>query len=121
ILGTLLLWWSPVVEVGFAGLALLGFVQAPIFPLLISNTQDRLGAKLAPHAIGFQVGGASIGIAVLPSLAAVLVKQAGAAIIPPFLLVIAIFITVLYEISLRSARSVQQTEIETAAQPQTVG
>lgn len=110
ITGAALLWWSPFELVGFIGLALLGFVQAPIFPLLVSNTQDRLGADLAPHAIGFQIGAASVGIALLPGLIGVLVERVGAHTIPPALLVIAVLITVLYEISLRFAQTVRQAE-----------
>ena len=39
----LLLWWNPINWVGFAGLLLLGFALAPVFPLLITATPSRLG------------------------------------------------------------------------------
>jgi fucose permease len=60
--------------------------------------------------IGFQIGATSIGIALLPGLIGVLVERVGAQTIPPALLVIAVLITVLYEISLRSAQTVRQAE-----------
>jgi fucose permease len=55
---------------GFAsavGLALLGFGLAPVFPLLVAATPTRVGADLAPAAIGLQVAGATVGGAVVPA------------------------------------------------------
>lgn len=101
LLGGLLIWWSPVQEAGFFGLALLGFVQAPIFPLLVGDTQKRLGPTLAPHAIGFQIAAASVGIALVPALAGVLAQNAGVNSIAPFIVAVAALMIGLYEISLR--------------------
>ncbi|MBI5668923.1 MAG: MFS transporter [Chloroflexi bacterium] len=115
IIGAVLIWWSPVVAVGFFGLALLGFVQAPIFPLLVGNTQERLGPTLAPHAIGLQIAAASVGIAALPGLVGVLAQNIGVNIIAPFMVVVTIFMLVLYEISQRSAQAVRQPEPVPAA------
>ncbi|MFN8563814.1 MAG: hypothetical protein U0703_19850 [Anaerolineae bacterium] len=52
------------------GLTVLGFAQAPLFPVMVSNTPRRVGAANAANAIGFQVAGAGIGVAILPALAA---------------------------------------------------
>jgi len=38
----------------FLGLALIGFSGSPFFPVLTSNTPERLGAKHAANAIGYQ-------------------------------------------------------------------
>jgi fucose permease len=85
IAGALLLWWNPVNAVGFAGLAIIGFGLAPIFPLMISATPERLGRGHATNAVGFQVGAASLGIALLPSLAGVLAGWITLEIVGPFL------------------------------------
>lgn len=98
---TLLLWWNPVNWVGFVGLAIFGFAMAPIFPLLVSETPARLGAADATNAIGFQVGAASLGIALLPGLAGVLAENVSLAIIPPFMLICVIIIILLHEVAVR--------------------
>ena len=68
LVGATLFWWSPVNDVGFAGLVVLGFALAPVFPLLMAATPLRLGAADAENAIGIQVAAASLGIGVLPGL-----------------------------------------------------
>ncbi|HLU08360.1 MAG TPA: MFS transporter, partial [Oceanobacillus sp.] len=64
--GALLLWWNPVTAVGLIGLVLLGFGQAPIFPVLVSETPRYIGAAHSQNAVGFQVAGAGLGVAGLP-------------------------------------------------------
>ena len=81
----------------FAGLALIGFAQAPIFPLLISETPKRLSATLATRAIGYQVGAAGFGIATLPGLAGVIAEQWGLAQIGTFILIASIAMFGLHE------------------------
>ena len=85
-----LLWlaWNPWSGAGFVPLALLGFSLSPIFALLITRTQDRLGSFHAPNAIGFQVGAAALGVGVLPGLAGRAATRWGLEAIPWFLLAI---------------------------------
>ncbi len=109
ILGTALLWWNPVDWVSFAGLALLGFALAPVFPLLISSTPTRLGVADATNAIGFQVGAASFGIAILPGLAGALAERTTLEIIPPFLLTTATIMFILHEAAVRVPRKTGST------------
>lgn len=105
--GGLLLWFNPTMELGFAGLALYGFSLAPIFALLVTNTQDVLGPKHGANAIGFQVAAAGMGIGVLPGLAGVLAANSSLEVVPPFLMVLVVIMAVLYEVthSRRLARS----------------
>ena len=51
----------------FAGLVLVGFGLAPVFPCLMTRTPQRLGRELSAHAVGFQVGAAMIGAAAVPA------------------------------------------------------
>lgn len=96
-----LIWWNPVDWVSFGGLAVLGFVMAPIFPLLVSATPTRLGVADANNAIGFQVAAASLGIAVLPGFAGILADQMHLEIIGPYLVMASIIMTLLHEIAIR--------------------
>src|SRR5262249_11711428 len=68
-LGVLVLWIGVGPAAGAAGLLLLGLALAPIFPLLIATTPNRVGAVDATHAIGFQVAAFYVGSAALPSAA----------------------------------------------------
>lgn len=95
--GAGLLWWGPTPEVGFFGLALLGFAQAPMFPVFISQAPVWMGARHAPNAIGFQVAGASLGIAVVPSLIG-LVATDSPQVIPAFFFTTAVLVVIVYEL-----------------------
>ncbi len=97
--GAVLLLWNPTEWVGFFGLGLLGFAQAPLFPILISNTPKRVGAASAADAIGFQVAGAGVGIAALPALAGVLANNINLEIVPLFVVVAIVLMIILHEIS----------------------
>jgi len=94
---TLLLWWNPANWVGFAGLAILGFTQAPIFPLMVSATPRRLGYSHATNAIGFQIGAAGLGVALAPGVAGVLAGAAGLEAVGPFLVALSVSTLVLYQ------------------------
>jgi fucose permease len=97
VLGAALLGWKALGSAAFLGLALFGFSLAPIFALMITGTQERLGPVHAQNAIGFQVGAAALGVGILPGLAGVLAKNRGLEIIPPFLLAVTALIIVLFE------------------------
>jgi fucose permease len=108
--GIFLLWANPTNEIGSIGLGLIGFSLAPIFALLVTNTQERLGPDYAHHAIGFQVAAASAGIAMLPGLAGVLANRISLEIVSPYLLVMGVGMWLFYEIISRShAPQVQPT------------
>lgn len=96
--GALMLWWGGTSWLTFAGLALIGFAMAPVFPLLTSATPRRLGERKAQHVVGFQVGAASLGIAALPGLAGILAARSGVEIIGPFLLAECIVLFALHEL-----------------------
>lgn len=96
IFGALLLWWNPVDIVSYIGLAIIGFAMAPIFPLMTSTTPDRLGRGHANNAVGFQVGAAGLGIAVLPTGAGLLAGWLSLEVIGPFLVGSGVLMLVLY-------------------------
>ncbi len=93
----------PTNGLSFAGLALIGFAQAPIFPLLVSETPKRLGSTLAVRAIGYQVGAAGLGIATLPGLAGIIADTWGLEQIGRFILIASIAFFLLHELILQQA------------------
>jgi fucose permease len=82
---------------GAAALPLLSFSLASIFPGLMAETPRRVGARAAPHAVGFQVSAATLGIALVPSAAGVLVERLGLEVIGPVLAGCALVLVVLHE------------------------
>jgi len=94
----------PINTISFAGLALIGFAQAPIFPLLVSETPKRLGPALATRAIGYQVAAAGLGIATLPGLAGVIAENWGLEKIGLFVWIASLSLVALHELILYRSR-----------------
>ncbi|HLM48362.1 MAG TPA: MFS transporter, partial [Myxococcaceae bacterium] len=85
------------------GLAVLGFALAPIFPGLMTETPRRIGVDAAAHAVGFQVSAATVGVAVVPSVAGLLGAWFGLAAIPPLVVLCAVVLLVLHEVLVATA------------------
>jgi fucose permease len=86
---------------GAVGLLALGFLLAPVFPLLIAETPARVGASHATHAIGFQVSAATLGAGTLPAAAGLVLREAGLEALGPLLLAGTLAVLVLHEWTLR--------------------
>jgi fucose permease len=104
IVGATLVWASPVPVLGFVGLALIGLGLAPLFPVLMSNTPQRLGTEHAANAIGYQLTTVRLGVALFPALGGVLVENLGAASIGPYLWIISVVLFALHEVTLRAPK-----------------
>lgn len=100
-LGALLLWLNPLQVGGVVGLLLLGLAQAPLFPILVLETPNRLGASHAENAIGFQVAGAGLSVAILPGLVGVLAREINLEVLGPSTLVIVLATAALHEFMAR--------------------
>ena len=83
--GIFVLWAGLGPAAGAFGLPLLGLALAPIFPLLIATTPERVGTTHATHSIGFQVAAFYLGTAALPGAAGVLARHLGLDVLGPFL------------------------------------
>ncbi len=101
LLGAVLLWWNPVEGVSFAGLALLGFSLATVFPTLIAITPRMIGSRQAANAIGMQVAFGGLGISILPWLAGILADRINLEVIGPFIIVEGLVMFLLFELLLR--------------------
>ncbi|MFN8380138.1 MAG: MFS transporter [Anaerolineae bacterium] len=116
IAGALLYWLDPFNGLGgIIGLGVMGFSQAPMFPFLVLNTPLVMGSERASHSIGFQVAGAGLGVAVIPSLAGVLAANVGLAVIGPFVFVVAIMLFGVYELLNTLAGARQRTLVSQSA------
>ncbi len=83
------------------GLMGMGFGLAAIFPILVLQTNERVGREHAPNAIGFQVGCAGLGGAALSGLGGVFAEYVGPESISLFLLAGALLMVLLYEFMIR--------------------
>jgi fucose permease len=96
LVGAILFWWNPVALVGVAGVFIVGFAMAPIFPGLVSSTSQRVGQRHAGNTIGIQISAAALGGAVLPSLAGFLAERISLETIPAMLSVSLLGLLILY-------------------------
>jgi fucose permease len=99
-IGAVLLWLNFTPAVGFIGLGILGFAQAPLFALLILKTGERVGLAHAANTIGLQVSGAGIGVAILPGFAGWLAATYGLETISLFTVLMAVLVFVIHEVAM---------------------
>ncbi len=97
VVAALMIGWQGAPIISFLGLALMGFALAPLFPLLMTATPQRLGRRRAAKVIGYQVAAASLGIAFMPGLAGILAERISLEITGPFLVAVALIMFLLHE------------------------
>ena len=102
LLGALMFSVSDRPSISVAGLLLIGFAQAPVFPLLITATPQRLGAGHATNAIGFQISAAGLGIAGLPALVGFVASFSSLEILGPFLALSTLLSLLLFQLIVRN-------------------
>jgi len=101
LLGAILLFANLHEILSFAGLLGIGFGMSAIFPILILQTNARVGRRHAANAIGFQVGCAGLGGAVLTGLGGVFAEHVGSESISAFVLACAALMILLYQFMIR--------------------
>lgn len=79
-----------------AGVVLIGLGLAPIFPAMIHEAPNRFGKELSQRVIGYQMGFAYIGSALIPPLLGLLFQEVKLSLFPVTLLVL---LTLLYMLS----------------------
>jgi fucose permease len=99
-IGALVFALSDHVYANLAALVAIGFAYAPMYPAMVSTTLKRVGAEHFNNAMGLQVTGASLGIAVLPGTIGVIASKTSLGIYPWLLLLITGFMLVAYVTSL---------------------
>jgi len=105
IIATFLFIINPIPNYAFILLLGYGFTLAPIWALMVTNVQERLGPLHGANAIGFLVAAAGIGVGVFPAIAGVIAEHSSLEVIPVVLFVLSFVMMVLYEMTVsRSAR-----------------
>jgi fucose permease len=84
-------------------LALLGLSFAPVFPVLIAETPNRLGRQHTADVVGLEVAAAVVGGAALPALLGVLAARTSLEVVGPALLFGAVLLAALHEALIRLA------------------
>jgi fucose permease len=84
-------------------LALLGLSFAPVFPVLIAETPNRLGRQHTANVVGLEVAAAVVGGAILPALLGVLAARTTLEVVGPALLLGAVLLAALHEALVRLA------------------
>ena len=84
--------WLQLVALPLCSLAL-----ASIYPGLMSETPRRVGVEQAPHAVGFQMSAATVGLVVVPGIAAVAGQWLGLEAIPFVIAAGALLLLLLHE------------------------
>lgn len=98
LIGTLLL-MLPGLSLALPGLLLIGAGLAAVFPSVVGSLPRWFGVNHAPNAIGFTIGVASAGTAVLPGIGAFVAARFGFEVIGMFLVALAVSLTALYTIN----------------------
>lgn len=80
-------------------LTVYGFCLAPIWALMVTYIQEKLGPLHGANAIGFMVAAAGIGVGVLPGLAGKLAEVTSLEVVPVILFVLSVIIAGLYELT----------------------
>lgn len=73
---------------GAFALAIIGLAYAPVFPALISTTDQRVGREHVSNAVGMQIAAAGLGMMVLPPSAGLVAATFGFESLPIFIFIL---------------------------------
>ncbi len=99
IAGAFLFWWYPFSSVSLLGLVVVGFAQAPVFPMLMTDTAPRVGAEHAENTISLQMGAVGIGTAILPGLIGTIGHHFGLEMIAVSFVLLAVLVFISHELT----------------------
>ncbi len=100
----LVFWLASPSWVGVAALVFSGFAHGSVFPLEILLTARRFGPVYTPWAVGYEIAGANVGVAVVAGTIGLLVTRWDISIVAPVLFFVAVMLLVSIEaLRLRSA------------------
>ena len=96
VIGSVLLASSSASLSSLIGLMLVGLGLAAQFPILIAQTPGRVGKQHAPNTIGFLVGFAGLGGAILPGITSVIAERTSLEVIAYMLAINSVAVIVVY-------------------------
>ena len=85
-----LVWLAPTPWLGIVGLVASGVSHGAVFPLEILLTPRRFGAAFTPWAVGYEIAGANVGVALLSGSIGLLVGRFGIEVVAPALVLLAV-------------------------------
>ena len=88
-----------------AGLVLLGLGCAPVYPCIIHSTPDHFGADRSQAIIGVQMASAYVGTLAMPPLFGLIANHITVALLPGYLVVIAVLMAGMHEVLCRQTRT----------------
>lgn len=86
------MWLAPTPWFGIVGLIASGVSHGAVFPLEVLLTPRRFGAAFTPWAVGYEIAGANVGVAVLSGSLGLLVGRLGIDVVAPTLVVLALLL-----------------------------
>lgn len=106
VVSLLVLWVASPPWLGLAALIFSGFAHGSVFPLEMLLTARRFGATYTPWAVGYEIAGANIGVAVVSGAIGLLVSRWDIAAVAP----------VLFFVSVTLLAAIEALRIRSAAQ-----
>lgn len=99
--GILILMFSFKESISLAGLVIIGFGCAPIYPCIIHSTPALFGAEKSQAIIGVQMASAYIGTLLMPPIFGFIAEHINISLYPFFLLIMLILMFVMHELLLK--------------------
>ncbi len=89
-----------------AGLVMIGLGCAPVYPCIIHSTPACFGPERSQALIGVQMASAYVGTCLMPPLFGLIANHISASLLPVYLLVIAVLMTVMYTMVIKKTCAV---------------
>ena len=98
-LAALVFWLGSPLVAALIALPILGVAVSVIFPLLLSMTPSRVGARMTAHAVGYELAAGTLGGGGIPALTGLVLQSAGLLALGPLLTVMAAGLLLLHLMS----------------------
>lgn len=90
LIGTLIFIFGDTPLMTVVALVVIGFAYAPLYPAMVSTTEDRVSSQHFANAMGLQVTGASLGIVVIPASIGLIATSTSLSVFPWCLLLVTV-------------------------------
>ncbi|MBI1282415.1 MAG: MFS transporter [Anaerolineaceae bacterium] len=99
VVGAFLFAWNPLPIIGSIGLIIVGVAEAPVFPMLMTTTPQRVGMEHAENGVSLQMSSIGIASAILPGLIGTIGKNFGLETMTITFTVLAIIAFIFHELA----------------------
>ena len=99
VVGACLFAWNPLPVIGALGLIITGVAEAPVFPMLMTTTPQRVGMEHAENGVSLQMSFVGVGSAILPGLIGTLGKNFGLETMTTTFAVMAVITFIFHELA----------------------